>query len=184
MLFNSIKLILLNLIILINLNRSATAYEWHPFACDGTHDTEILTSTLRHVVIHFNDLYFFFESYVILIEAPKILENLKKNASSLELKNIFIIGEPEIAYYNNMISLPNIMEERFDNYTVFQFFESHQIKDKETYMVYTKKSYAFLFETGPDFNMSGKLTEKDNWVWKYAELKENQVGFNHFQDSR
>ena len=59
MLFNLIKLILLNLIILINLNRSATAYEWHPFACNGTNDTEILTSTLRHVVVHFNYLYFF-----------------------------------------------------------------------------------------------------------------------------
>ena len=94
MLFNLIKLILLNLIILINLNRSATAYNLKPFACNGKNDTEILTSTLRHVVIHNNTLYFFFESYVISITVPKIFRNPKKNASDPELDNFLEIEEP------------------------------------------------------------------------------------------
>ena len=185
MLFNLIKLILLNLIILINLKRSTSEKDWQPFACNGKNDTEILTSTLRHVVIHFNSLYFFFESYVISIYVPLIYRNPKKNESDPELGNFLLIYGPMISHYNDMYKQPNIMEHRFDKYTEFEYVKSDdEVTGKEAYMVNTPKNLAYFFETGKAIGMSGKLTEYNNWVVKYAYLKENQVGFNHYQGSR
>ena len=75
-----------------------------------------------------------------------------------------------------MNSLPNIIEHRFDNYTVFQYLKTNV--DKDTYMVYTQQNGVYLFEIGQVIGIIGKLTEYTKWLWnKLLALKKKSSWF-------
>ena len=115
----SIQLVLFCLITLTNLNKSIS-YEWTPFDCNNDSDFSEVAKTLRHVVIFENNLYLFFESFVVTMWVPEFT-NQQGNLPNPKEDNFVLVYEPSRVYYDNMLERPDIMNRSFDKFQVFEY---------------------------------------------------------------
>ena len=159
MFFNSIQLVLFCLITLINLIRSIS-YEWTPFDCNNDNDASEVAKTLRHVVVFENNLYFFFESFVVTMWVPEFI-NRPDNLDDPEEDNFVLVYEPSRVYYSNMSAFPDIMHRVFDGFQVFEYVEgSGERPDKTETYLFLIENGQYLFKTGKTLGIVDELEKK------------------------